>query len=55
VLCGRSIHQLGAMWEKYTSFGCMPEKTTSTRLKDNLSMTKENPSMENVSLIEREC
>jgi hypothetical protein len=41
VLCGRSIHQLGAMWEKYTSTGCMPKKTTSTRLKDNLSMIEE--------------
>jgi hypothetical protein len=29
------------MWEKYTSTGCMPEKTTSTRLKDNLSMKEE--------------
>jgi hypothetical protein len=41
VLCGRSIHQLGVIWEKYTSTGCMLENTASTRLKDNLSMIEE--------------
>jgi hypothetical protein len=31
------------MWEKYTSTGCMPEKITSTRLKDNFSRREEIP------------
>jgi hypothetical protein len=31
------------MWEKYTSTGCMPEKITLTRLKDNFSRREEIP------------
>jgi hypothetical protein len=40
-LFGRNIHQLGVMWEKYTSTGCMLENTTSTRLKEKISIKEE--------------